>query len=117
MKRSLFVILLSMLAASSAQAAVNLTWNPSEGAQGYKVYVQTPSITGTVQSFAVTSPSYDVGPHIQSGVQSEIWVTATVTTPAPYESGQSNHIRVTGPVPPIVTTIPGPPPAITITWQ
>lgn len=116
MQRILIGLILAMLA-PLAVGAVNLSWTPSEGAQGYKVYVQTPPTTGTAQSFAVTAPPYDVGPNLQAGVQSEMWVTATVTTPAPYESGPSNHIRYTIAAPPTVTTVPGPPPGITITWQ
>jgi hypothetical protein len=113
----LFLAILLSLLAVPALAAVNLSWDLSEGAQGYRVYVQTPPGTGTVQSVDITAPPYDVSPNLQAGTQSEIWVTATVTTPEPYESGQSNHIRFTLPAPPTVTTIPGPPPGITITWQ
>lgn len=113
----LIVLGFGLLLSAAASAAVNLTWGTVEGAQGYKVYVQTPSVTGPAQSFAITAPPFDVGPHLQVGIESEMWMTSTVATPAPYESGQSNHIRYTPPPPPIVTTIPGPPPSVTITWQ
>ena len=103
------------LAAFSAGAAPTLMWDPSSGAEGYRVYCgPTPIAAAPVAIDAGVTPSIDMAGTLANGTEYECWVTAYADT---RESGQSNHLVFTPAPPPVTVIIPGVPKSFTIKFE
>ena len=114
MKTLGFVVIL--LLASAVSAAPTLTWDPSAGAEGYKMYCGAVPVITTPTPIDVGSvTSYDIAALVSPGIQSECWVTAYAAGVS--DSADSNHVRLTPPTAVQTIVVPGQPSSVTIQWQ
>ena len=119
MIRGIAIFMLLAVAALVAGAPV-LTWDPSSGAEGYKVYCGPTPIDTEPVPVQVAAASIDLVGAVTSGTEYECWVRATTTEliggqPIP-DSADSNHVVFTVPMPVQTITYPTPPTSILLRW-
>ena len=107
--------LIGLVVWSHAIAYPLLLWDPSDGAEGYKVYCDPTPIVDTPTPIPTVDTSYDMTGAVTPGVQYECWVTAYAAGVP--DSADSNHIRFTPPTTVQTIVVPGQPSSVTISWE
>jgi hypothetical protein len=111
--KTLIALILSVLSFSAL--ATTLTWGPSSGAEGYKVYIEPTPVSGApVVTDVGNVTTYTIAPALAVGTQYEVWVTAYAAGLP--DSPESNHIQWTEPAPIQTITYPNPPTSVILNF-
>jgi len=104
--KKLFIILAIVFFAGSA-SAWTLHWDAVTGVDGYKLYHKDLAATSFIETDVGTVTSYDLTPlNLAIGTRYEFYLIAHSVGST---SGESDHIRWTVPVDPIVIELPNSP--------
>ena len=111
MKKKLFIILVILGFAFTANAWT-LSWDAVTGVDGYKLYWKSLADTSFVEVDVGNSVAYDLDPlGLVVGTRYEFYLIAHSQGST---SAESDHIRWTRPVDPIIIELPEPPQRLVI---
>ena len=111
MKRIIIALLAIVFLATTA-SAWTLKFDPVTGVDGYKLYHKPLSATTFIEVDIGTATSYDLAPlNLVVGTRYEFYVIAHSEGST---SGESDHVRWTVPVNPIVVELPDSPQRLVI---
>lgn len=109
--KKLILVLLAILFAATANAWT-LKWDAVTGVDGYTLFWKNLSATTFTEVDAGTSASYDLEPlNLVVGTRYEFYVTANSKGST---SAESDHLRWTRPIDPIIVELPAMPQRLVI---
>jgi hypothetical protein len=110
--RKLALVLLAIVFFAGTASAWTISWNASTGVDGYKLFWKDLSATTFSEVDVGTDVSYDLTPlNLAVGTRYEFYLTAHSQGST---SAESDHLRWTVPVIPIVVELPDSPQRLVI---